>query len=227
MKKVLTLMIGLASTAVSFSQIAIGVQGTGNLSDAKIEAADFFNPTKKTRMLPGAGIVADVTLNPSLAIRTGINYQQQGITLKTSFAGIPGEINEITTEAKLNLHYVQVPLNLLYTTKGATRFFVGGGPYVSFAVSGKSKMETTYKFSDGTTETESEEADVFEKDEDGNTSFKRTDYGVGAIAGVKLPGGLFVNVGYQFSLANLSKDDEATYRNRGLQLTVGYYLWRK
>ncbi|HEX5651857.1 MAG TPA: hypothetical protein VFX58_02215, partial [Chitinophagaceae bacterium] len=86
---------------------------------------------------------------------------------------------------------------------------------------------STIKFSDGSVETEKEETNVFEKDEEGNTSFKRFDYGLGAIAGVKLPGGLFANVGYQFSLANISKSEESKYNNRALQLTIGYYLWQK
>ena len=227
MKKVVTVMIGVITTFASFSQLSIGVQGTGNLSDASIEAPDLFKPTKKMKVLPGAGIVADLRLNPGLLLRTGINYQQQGINLETSFGGFGGEIEEISTISKVNLQYIQVPLNLLFTTKGSTQFFAGGGPYLSFAVSGKSKNETTYKFSDGAISTEKEELDVFEKDEDGNTSFKRTDFGLGIMAGVKLPGGLFANVGYQYSLANLSKDDNAKYRNRGLQLTIGYYLFSR
>ncbi|HEX6194225.1 MAG TPA: porin family protein [Chitinophagaceae bacterium] len=227
MKKVITVIIGIGSVLSSFSQLSVGIQGTGNLSDASIEASDFFAPAKKARVLPGAGIVADIKVNPSLMLRTGLNYQQQGIKLNVSFPGVPGEINEINSEAKLNLHYVQLPLNVLYTTKGATSFYAGGGPYVSFALSGKSKTETTYKYADGTIETETEEGDIFEKDEDGNTSFKRTDFGLGALAGVKFPGGFFANVGYQFSLANLSKDGDSKYRNRGLQLTIGYYLFTR
>lgn len=227
MKQFFSLLIGLAIACSAFSQVAIGVQGTGNLSDANLDATDFFALSKKARVMPGAGIVADITVNPGLLIRTGLNYQQNGITLKATLPGLPGEIDEIRTEAKLNLHYVQLPVNVLYSTKGSTKFFVGGGPYVSFAVSGKSKMESTIKFSDGSVETEKEETNVFEKDEEGNTSFKRFDYGLGAIAGVKLPGGLFANVGYQFSLANISKSEESKYNNRALQLTIGYYLWQK
>ena len=139
MKKVVTLIIGGLTTLASVAQVSIGVQGTGTLSDANIETTDFFVPSKKMRTLPGAGVVVDINLKPSLVLRTGVNYQQQGITLEASANGVPGEIEEIKTVAKLNLHYVQVPLNVLYETKGATRFFVGGGPYVSFAVSGKSK----------------------------------------------------------------------------------------
>jgi len=227
MKRVVTLMIGVAMTATAFSQLSIGIQGTGNLSDANIEANDLASPTKKSRVLPGAGVVADLAVSPKLTIRTGVNFLQSGITLKASMAGIPGEIEEIAIKGKLNMNYLQVPLNVLYTSNGLVKFYVGGGPYFSYAVSGKSTQETTIKFSDGSTETEKEETDPFEKDDEGETYWKRTDFGVGAIAGVKLPGGLFANVGYQFSFANLSKADGEKYNNRGLQLTIGYYLWRK
>ena len=57
-------MIGVVTTVSSFSQLSIGVQGTGNLSDASIEASDIFSPSKKTRVMPGAGIVADIQVNP-------------------------------------------------------------------------------------------------------------------------------------------------------------------
>lgn len=227
MKKVATLLIGVISTATAFSQISIGVQGTGNLSDASIETVDFVNPTKKSRVLPGGGIVVDFIVNPSITVRTGVNYLQNGIKLEASITGIPGEITEIATTGKVNMNYLQVPLNLLYTTKGSTQFFFGGGPYFSYALSGKTKTESTIKFSDGSTETDVEESDLFEKDDEGETYWKRSDFGVGAIAGVRLPGGLFANVGYQFSLANLSKAEDEKYRNRGLQLTIGYFLWRK
>ncbi len=226
MKRVATLIMGVITTTTTFSQLAIGIQGTGNLSDASIETVEFLNPTKKSRVLPGAGIVADITLSPALSIRTGVNYLQNGITLKASMTGVPGEINEIATTGKLNMNYLQVPLNVLFTTKGRLQFFAGGGPYFSYALSGKSKTETTYKFADGSSQTEKEESDVFEKDDDGETYWKRTDYGVGAIAGVKLPRGWYANLGYQFSFSNLSKADDEKYKNRGLQLTVGYYLWR-
>ena len=227
MKKVLTLMIGIVTTATAFSQVSIGIQGTGNLSDAKVESAAFLSPSKKMRVLPGGGIVADFQVSPAIAIRTGINYLQNGITLETSLPGVPGEIDEMSVSGKLNMQYLQVPLNVLFTTKGRIQFFAGGGPYFSYALSGKTKMEGTIKFSDGTVIKDKEEVDVFEEDDNGETTWKRTDYGVGALAGVKLPGGLFANVGYQFSFANLDKTDDAEYRNRGLQLTIGYYLWRK
>ena len=227
MRHVVAILIGIVTTSSSFAQFSLGVQGTGNLSDAEIKAEELIDPRKSSRILPGAGVVVQFSLSPSLAVRTGVNYQQNGIELKTSTAGIPGEINSIDIQGKINLHYIQVPLNILFTTKGPVQFFAGGGPYASLAVSGKGTQETTYRFADGTVVTEKEKTDVFEKNDDGKTTFRREDFGVGAIAGVKLPGGLFANVGYQYSFTNLSRQNDEKYKNRGLQLTIGYYFFNR
>jgi hypothetical protein len=224
MKRVIVLMIGIASTATAFSQLSLGLHATGNLSDASIKTFEFVNPTKKSRVLPGGGIVADYKVSPSVTVRSGINFLQQGIKMNATIEDIGEQVTQIETQAKANLSYLQVPVNVLYTTKGAVSFYAGGGPYVSFGISGKTKQETTYKYEDGTSETEKEEGDAFKKDENGDAAFKRFDYGVGALAGVKM-GNLFAHVGYQFSLGNISKTPEEKYKHRGLQLTVGYYLF--
>jgi hypothetical protein len=228
MKRVVVLLIGFVTTVNSFAQLSLGVQGTGNLSDAHVEIAELASYTKKAKILPGAGLVADLALSPSLTVRSGINFLQQGATFKATLEGTAGEIEEMKIKTTHNLRYLQVPFNVLYTTQGrGIQLFAGGGPYASFAVSGISKLETTYKFSDGTVTTEKEETDPFEKDEDGNASFKRFDYGIGVLAGVKFSNSLFASVGYQYSLANINDGDANKYKNRGLQLSVGYYLWRK
>jgi hypothetical protein len=226
MKRVIALMIGVASTASAFSQLSLGLHATGNLSDASIKTFDFVNPTKKSRVLPGGGIVADYRISPSLTLRSGVNFLQQGIKLNATITDIGEQVTNIETQAKANLSYLQVPVNLLYTTKGALSFYAGGGPYVSFGLSGKTKQEITYKYEDGSSETEKEETDAFKKDENGDAAFKRFDYGVGALAGVKM-GNLFAHVGYQLSLGNISKAEQEKYKHRGLQLTVGYYLWNR
>jgi hypothetical protein len=224
MKRVIALMIGIASTASAFSQLSLGLHATGNLSDASIKTLDIINPTKKSRVLPGGGVVVDFAVSPAVTVRSGVNFLQQGVKLNANITDIGEQVTEIQTQAKANLSYLQVPLNVLYTTKGALSFYAGGGPYVSFGLSGKTKQETTYKYEDGTSETEKEETDAFKKDENGDAAFKRFDYGVGALAGVKM-GNVFAHVGYQFSLGNISKTEQEKYKHRGLQLTVGYYLF--
>jgi hypothetical protein len=47
---------------------------------------------------------------------------------------------------------------------------------------------------------------------------------VSLLAGVRLPGGVFANVGYQYGLSNISGDEDNVYKNRGLQLSIGYFF---
>ncbi|HEX2630924.1 MAG TPA: porin family protein [Chitinophagaceae bacterium] len=225
MKKFFIVTFAAMAATTSFAQLSLGVQGTGNLSDAKIESIDGFDFNKKSRVLPGAGLVAEYRFSPHITLRSGINYQQSGSKMETTLPGMDGGIEQIKIVSKGQFDYFQVPVNVLFTTGGSgLKLFAGGGGYFSYAGSGKSKQETTYKFDDGTSETEKEELDPFEKDDEGNSAFKRTDYGVSALAGIKF-GNLFANVGYQFSLANISKTEGTKYNNRGLQLTIGYYFF--
>lgn len=107
MKRVFVLLIGISSTVTSFSQLALGIQGTGNLSDASIKNTTLAELDKKVRVLPSAGIVADLTLSSSVTVRSGINFLQQGITLKSAVPGPAGEIDMIRFSSKLNLNYLR------------------------------------------------------------------------------------------------------------------------
>lgn len=226
MKKLVILFAGVVLTATAFSQVSVGIQGIGNLGSAKFTADELSSYSKTMKAMPGGGIVADVQLTDKVAIRTGINFLQTGVKLKASEEGTAGEIDKVDVEATTKLNYLQVPLNLMYTSSGsAIKFFAGAGPYFSYGISGKLKATSTTHYSSGETEVEKDESDAFKKVE-GESLFKRADVGVGAIAGVKFPNGMFANVGYQYSLANISKGD-GSYKSRGLQLTIGYFFWRK
>lgn len=226
MKKLVILFAGVVLTGTAFSQVSIGIQGIGNLGNAKFTADELSSYDKTMKAMPGAGVVADIQLTDKVAIRTGINFLQTGVQIKATQDGEAGEIDKIHLEATTKLNYLQIPLNLMYTSSGsAIKFFAGAGPYFSYGISGKLKSTATTHYSSGETEVEKDESDAFKK-VNGESLFKRTDIGVGAIAGVKFPNGMFANVGYQYSLANINKG-EGSYKSRGLQLTVGYFFWRK
>lgn len=228
MKKVFTVLAAFTISAPAFSQVSFGVQGIGNLSKAKIKAEEMVNLHQSSILLPGAGIVAEINFGNNLAIRTGINFLQQGLKLKGEISGDFGEeITSVNFEGKSTLNYLQVPVNFLYNfPAGDNQFYVGAGGYASYGLSGKNKITTTVKMNNGEKEVESDDSDPFEKDGD-ETGLKRGDFGVNALAGIKFVNGLFVNVGYQLGLSNISGGEEGEYKNRGLQLTLGYFLWKK
>lgn len=229
MKKVLALMMGIAVTTGAFSQLSVGFQGIGNASTADVKFNGESSITKKRRAMPGAGLVLEYAIHEKLAIRSGINYLQNGITVNTVGPDPNnGDLGEIKIEAKTKLDYLQVPLNVLYTTPARhTQFFTGAGPFFNFGLSGKTKLTGTYTLPGGSTETVKDDKDAFKKESEGGAGLKRFDMGIGAIAGVKFAAGIFVNIGYQLSLLDIDANKESNYKNRGLQLTIGYLFWNR
>lgn len=221
MKKVSLLVIAMAVAFGSFAQLSVGIHGTANMASANAKWLGDLDFKKTMRAMPGAGIDVQYSLGKNFALRTGANYVQNGVTLTTTVV----ETSTIHIKVQNNLHYVQLPLSLLYTVPVMrTQFFAGGGGYISYGISGKTKARLTYENPDGH-EVIIEEVDAFKKEEDGGSALKRTDYGVAALAGIRRANGLFVQAGYQLSLANIDGSEEkGTYKNRGLQLTIGFFF---
>jgi hypothetical protein len=221
MKKTILLIAGSIFSIVAMAQLSIGIHGTGNLADAKFNKPNDFDYKSKMRAMPGAGIDLQFAFSKHVAIRTGANYIQNGVTLKATV----DETVNMQLKIQNNLHYVQVPVNLLYTMPvGRIQFFAGAGGYFNYGISGKLKSKLTYTMGDGNESVTEEEIDAFKKEDEGGAGLKKSDYGIGALAGIRLGGGLFVNAGYQLSLANLDGIENNEYKNRGLQLTIGYFF---
>lgn len=229
MKKVITILAGIILSAAAFSQVSLGVQGIGNLSNAAVNTEDILNPAKKANVLPGAGLVASIGVGERLAVLTGVNYLQHGFRLTSSLNQEVGEdIANIKFDVKTRLNYLQVPVNVVY--KFPSQFYevyVGGGAYFSYGIGGKINITTTTELTDGEKTVEKEEQKAFPKESDGGAGLKRADAGVNIVAGVKIVNGLFANVSYQLGLTNNSGGDGGKYKNRGLQLSVGYFFWNK
>ena len=225
MKRMILMAGGLLIAAASFSQVSLGVQATGNLSTAKLEFPDGPDFTKKAVFGPGGGFVEQFAVNETFALRSGLNFLQHGV--KVNSKEVEDGIGEFDIEAKTKLNYLQIPVYALFTKElSIGELFLGAGPYANYGISGKSKLTYTLTDENGDKLSDSEETDPFKKDEDGATSFKRFDWGAGAIAGLRFPNGMFANIGYQYSIGNISSDSDegGKYNNQGLQLTIGFFF---
>lgn len=111
----------------------------------------------------------------------------------------------IESTAKIN--YLEIPLNFAYkfSISETSNFFVQAGPYLGYALNGKEK-------SDGET------TDI----EFGDGGMKRFDFGIGIGAGLEL-GAIVPSISYQFGLANLSDDSDATIKNKVLGI-ISHFL---
>jgi len=221
MKKILLLLFVTMVSAVAFSQLSIGLQGTGSVTDASIKTAADLNYKKKMKAMPGGGIVLQCGVNKHFAIRSGVNYAQQGVNITTTL----DDASKMQVKLESKLHYVQVPLNFLYTVPlSRIQFYAGGGGYINYGVDGNITATLTHTMPDGHQTSTVEKSDAFKTEEDGGSGFKKTDWGVGALAGVRF-GKVFVNAGYQLSLSDIDGGQEnGEYKNRSLQITIGYFF---
>ena len=226
MKKIYLLAMAALFTTAAFSQVKWGVQATGNLGTARLNS-DYDGFFKKT-LAPGfgAGIVSEASLTNKLSLRTSLSLLQKGSKMKTAFDMGDGDNGSFFPSATMinKLYYGELPVSLTYNVPmGTGKLFFGAGPSVGYGLFGKSKVTSTDPFNPGQKETQS--FDAFKKEEDGGAGYKRFDFSANAIAGFQWKSGFYVNAGYLLGFSNIiDAEDGQSYKNRSLQLSVGYFF---
>lgn len=143
-------------------------------------------------------------------------YVQPGISLQGK-GGKFFDNKDIDTKYEYNTMEIGVPVNFVGKVPlgPSANFFLGAGPYVSFAVSGEQKFTT------GNTSTKSD----LEFGNDNDSNLKRTDAGLNFLAGFELNNGFNVGAGYGLGLVDLRPNGEGgngKMTNRVLSFSVGY-----
>jgi hypothetical protein len=138
--------------------------------------------------------------------------------------GAKSEDPDYDSEAKLTINYIEIPMNVLYRpTMQKIRFFLGAGPSVAFALSGKDKgKENGVPYS----------AKVKFGNNPDEDDMKRLDLGANFLAGIETPGGFVVSFNYNLGLSNLAPGNDGSgfdvkMRNRYFGLKAGYLLTRR
>ena len=218
MKKFILLIGGVVLSVISFGQVAFGVQASGSLASATVKSKYDLDFDKKFRGTPSGGGIVQVKLGRNISLRSGLIFSQQGVTVKHA----EDEFGSVTSKTRLN--YLQVPVHAVYAFPVAPgALYVGLGGYAGYGISGEIKNTLWFYTDDGGYEFV-EKLKAFKKSEEDGGNLQRADYGLSGIAGLQLRNGFFVQAGYQRGLANISRDKEDTYRNNGLQLTIGYFF---
>ncbi|HEX8462735.1 MAG TPA: porin family protein [Segetibacter sp.] len=220
MKKMFLLAAATVIASVSFSQVRFGAQIIGNAGKTSFETPDEVSFKNSTKIGFGAGFVSEIPVSESVSIRSSLNYLQKKSGAEFEVPLIPGKKHVINN----TLNYLELPVNLVYNLNGeSANIYFGAGPSLGYALSGKSKYKG-WDFDDNNNVVAVEETtDVFKKDETG-AAFKRFDLSANFNAGVQFKNGLFVNGGYLLGLTNLGSNDDGSYKNRGILLTVGFLL---
>lgn len=136
------------------------------------------------------------------SINPGITYGNLGTKFTSS--------NEETT---VTLGYLSVPVDFVYKLKPIGKsFFLSAGGYYGYLTSA---------------ETEDGELKI----DDGNYSYKASDYGINFGLGYVFEKGLTLRLGYSKGLANIlnypSTSGDSYIKNSNISLSVGYIIFKK
>jgi hypothetical protein len=162
-----------------------------------------------------AGVNVQIPVTPEFYFQPGLLFTTKGA--KNTYSSLTGTFK---------LSYIELPLNFVYKAMlGNGKFMLGFGPYIGYAIGGKSMIES------GSTTLEK---DIVFKNivEIGDpilvAYIKAFDAGGNIFAGFELAGGIFCQVNAQLGLLKINPEDrrissdESSVKNTGFGLSLGY-----
>ena len=209
MKKLLFFIIVLISINTYAQNIRIGfttgvtIANYKSKVDGKTESA-----TAKAGLT--AGVLVDIPVAKHFSFQPAVNFVQKGTKDEQSYG-------TLTQKGSININYLEMPLNFLYNSRSKTgNFFVGAGPSVAIAISGKAKYD------DGTTKA-SENLKFGTSDD---SFMKPFDLGANFMAGFSLNNGVMFSLNYNAGLNNLfpKGSDDGWLRSNYFGIKLGYML---
>ncbi len=213
-----------ANAQESSAQLKAGVN-MANISvtnDGKVDDANMITSFQ-------VGVVGDFPLvGEVFSFQPGVLFTGKGSKTQK------GDASSLNYKKEtFNPYYIEVPANFVFKVPmGATKFFVGAGPYLGVGVAGKTKLEgkiggfvingerdIDYSNDDPTTPNTEEGA--------GFAKVKRFDYGLNGTAGIEGKT-VVLGVNYGYGLAKIPSGTNSSANNnnkyRVLSFTVGIKL---
>ncbi|WP_333866316.1 porin family protein [Sphingobacterium sp.] len=205
----------LLSAAILFGSLgafAQGGLGYGLRAGVNIPKYSFENGSSESNTGFFVTGYLDAPISPNFSIQPGLSLQNKGGKYSATSDNATGQL-------KQSIMSLDIPVNLVakLPTGGSGNFFVGAGPYVGFALSGKNKFEAS-----SNNASVKREWDVKFGSGDGD-ELKRTDFGVNFLAGYQLTNGFQINAGYGLGLTNLAPNS-GSIKNRVWSVGIGFGL---
>lgn len=199
-RKLLSIAAALCFIAGAKAQTSYGLKAGVNFAKFKVSEgnSNYTSDANTSFYITG---YADIPVAPSFSVQPGISLQGKGGKVSAGEFG-----NE--EDAKDNLMYIEVPVNLVYyiPTGDAGKVFFGAGPYAGFGVHAKASQ-----------------GNYSESGSFGDAGLKTFDAGLNFLGGYKLTNGFLINAGYGLGLTNMYKDIEGVNsKNRVFSVGVGY-----
>lgn len=226
MKKPLLLAaILLISWQISNAQLRIALAG-GAHSSTIVETNDLPNWSElesgySNRTGAHFGFMADLQLGvkSKFYAQPGVMFYNKGRKFYSNYD--TAVYNYFSIDAKQFVNYIDIPLNLVYKipVSSKTKFFLGGGPYLSFFYGGLEKKETYLKT--GKFETE-ENTDL--PIGDGPGKYKTFDFGLNGTAGFEFKG-VFIAGNFSRGLTDMyTATYDGSFKNQVYGATLGIFI---
>lgn len=160
------------------------------------------------------GVVADMPIATDFYIQPGLLWHSKGFQYDDNLIG----------EAKVSIHYLELPVTLLYKPMvGNGNLVLGFGPYLAYGIGGKAKFD------------EGDDQDVKFENEVGATDsdavyFRPWEAGANFTVGYQFMGNLSAQLHAQLGLTDINPDieggssGETSYKNIGFGISLGYHF---
>jgi len=162
-----------------------------------------------------AGVFAEFD-QKKFSFEPGLFFSVKGYNAKTYIQYTDNA--SVNAQGKVVLNYLELPLNVLYNIRVPIgKLFIGGGPYFAYAISGHSNSTVNQN---GTTFTQSSNS-LFNS----GSPFKRTDFGLNAVAGLSLKNGILFNLKYGYGLTSIFHSTQTSTdggHNSVFSVSAGY-----
>lgn len=223
----------IATATFAQAQASFGVHA--NLIGASMKnKSDGQEINFDTRFSWKGGLIAQVPLSTNFYFQPQLNLLSKGGKIDEQetmdFNGVPVTA---TVKGDAKLTYLELPLNVVYSTGGEDGgFFIGIGPSISFGIGGQFTGNATASFG-GQTASEPFDADVKfdgktdDEANDDNAHFKSVDFGATALVGYQLSSGLFINAHYNYGFSNIDPNSGSESKNRYFGIGIGYFFGRQ
>ncbi len=240
-RRLITLMtMGLLVTSSASAQLSFGAQAGMNLGRMNFESDNgpYYDENKSYLIGLNAGVALNYEMSDAFSFRTGLLFSQKGVKFEDTYSYTIGPIfgvtstTTVTTNTRLILNYIELPLALrINLALGDATLFIEGGPYLGYAISGKSIGEsesTTVTDDNGTESSSTSSSSDTDNDEIGNDDNEHIvtafDFGVYPGAGMRF-GNFEVGVSYRLGLANMATNQDNGNTINNSVIGVNFRFW--
>jgi len=198
---------------------SFGIYGGVNFQNinGKSMAGDKLKNTMITKF--HVGINEQIPVAPDFYVQIGLQYIGKGAKGDVPY-------NTTTESRELNLHYIELPINLLYKPiLGTGHFILGFGPYVGYAFGGKAIFKgDVYNASPDILF----EKEINQSNPNDLVYFKHLDVGANAFFGYEFSNSINLVFNSQIGLVDINSKNTAypssklSEMNTGFGLSLGY-----